>query len=337
MLRCRPESVIAVEASVSTVETDHSVQSAEEEQVVTSQPSEEQPECSSDDTAVVENNTSFLVDELTVKLRKSLTLEDEPLNGSFTAVRQTAVEPDLESDCAKTSSVEHPADDTSTFFDCENKSFDENVLPDNVVDPTEEDIADTQPSAEPEVDVLKPQSVAVTDTEPDPGSTEVAGNMADNLEQPASPPIAVTKGSYAINWDDFDEYSDPFKPKKGLSNSPPKSPVVPACIGAGDGNYRDDVDPFKPSRRLTNSPPGSVSASESSAEKPTQRRSINNNLPEPVTDGIVPSPANGVTQTDETETFVSVVAENKTASVDDGESAEAVEVKSTTECLDTVK
>lgn len=283
---------------------------------------------------MVEGNTSFSVDELTVKLRKSLTLEDQPVNEVSSALDQAAIETDLESDSAKFSSLENPADDTSTFFDCENKSF---VLPDNVIDPTV-DIANNHHSPpQSDVGVVEPHLVGETDDKPDTDSTEIVDKMADNLDQPASPPIAVTKGSYNINWDDFDENSDPFKPKKGLSNSPPRSPVLPACVGAGDSNYVAEVDPFKPSRRLTNSPPGAVSASERSAEKQTQRRSINNNLPEPVTDSIVSSSSDSISPTNATDNM-SVVSENEVPSADDGkQQSDVAEVKSTTECADAVK
>jgi len=277
------------------------------------------------------HNTSLSVDELTIRLRKSLTLDDQPLNESFAGVQQSAVETDLNSESAKISSV----DDTSAFFDCENKSFAENVLPDNAVDPTA-DIADSQPSVQSEVGVIDPPLTDVTDDKLDPCSVEVVGKMADNFDQPMSPPIAITKGSYAINWDDIDENSDPFMPKKGLVNSPPKSPIVPACVGAGDGNFVDKVDPFIPSCQLANSPPAAVSTNEGSAEKQTQRRSINNNVPEPITDDNVSSPANGVSQPESTDSM-SVVSENKTPSMDSNECSEVVEAESTTECLDTIE
>ena len=275
------------------------------------------------------------MDELTVKLRKSLTLDDQPLNESFAGVEQSAVETDLNSESAKISSVEHPADDTSAFFDCENKSFAENVLPDNVVDPAA-DVADNQPPTESEVGVIEPPLTDVTDDKLDPCSTEVVGKMAANFDQPASPPIAVTKGCYTINWDDFDEDSDPFMPKKGLANSPPKSPIVPACVGEGDGKFVDEVDPFRPSCQLTNSPPAAVSANEGSAEKQTQRRSINNNVPEPITDDTVSSPADSVSQPASTDSM-SIVSENETPSMDVNKCSEVVEAESTTECLDTIE
>jgi len=308
--------------------------SDEQQQVGPSQPSGEQSAVDVDDTAAVESNQSFSVDELTVRLRKSLTLEDPPADKSIVAVEQSEpVDADLGSDCAKISSEEQqPADDSATFFDCENTSFVEQVLPDDVVDAA----VDSQPSAQPEADVPEPSTLDVAYDKPDSDSMETVDKMADNSDQPASPPIAVTKGSYAINWDDFDEFSDPFMPKKGLASSPQKSPVVPACVGvedgAGDPNFVGEVDPFKPSRRLTNSPTAADPAGEGSAEKQTQRLSINNNLPEPFTEGTISSSANGISESDAVETSVSAVTESNTQSADDGDGAEPI-----TECSDIVE
>ena len=256
-----------------------------EEEIETTS-SAEQLDDDIDHSAAVEN-TSFSVDELTVRLRKSLTLDDQtqPQNELLAAVEQEA---DLESNAPETLSEDHPANESCTFFDCENKSFVvEDVSPNSVVEPTQ-DIVDNQPAEQSEVNVPEANQVGEADEKLDSDSAElVVEKMAD---LPSSPPIAVTKGSYTINWDEIDENSDPFVSKKRLSNSPLKSPVLPACVGAGDGNSLGEVDAFKPSHRLADSPPGAVAAGEGSAVKPTQRRSVNNNLPEPVADGIFSEP-----------------------------------------------
>jgi len=284
----------------------------------TTLPSEPQLQGDSDDTPAVVN-ASFSVDELTARLRKSLTLDDQPQLESFAAEVQSAAEADSQSNCADIAAEAHPLDESSTFFDCENKSFDEKV----VVGPAQ-DIADN----------ILPVQCEVDDT----ASVEVDENMADHVDQPRSPPIAITKGSYNINWDEFDENSDPVTLQKGLSISPPKSPVVPACVGAGDGIPVAENDPFKPGRRLTNSPPGTVAASTSSPTKQKERRSINNNLPEPVTDAIVSNPVDIVAQSDATD-GVSIVSGKETPSenVGDDEQPEDSEASATTECLHTDK
>ena len=290
VLCCRSESDIPVAAPVIAGETGPLEQSASKIEEQDTLPSEEQQQGGDSDSAAGVENTSFSVDELTTRLRKSLTLNDQPENEVLAAVEQETVGIDLDSDTAKTSLAEPPADESCTFFDCENKSFDENNLPNTLVEPTA-DIGDSHLGEECEADVCEDQQIGETDDTPDTEPREVVETMADNLDLPRSPPIAATKGSYAINWDEVDEDSDPFMPKKQLSNSPPKSPVLPACVGAGDGTSLGEVDPFKPSRRLTDSPPGTVDAGEGSSMKQSQRRSINNNLPEPVSDGIGSEPS----------------------------------------------
>ena len=284
MLRCRCESDIPGASLDRAVETDQLEQSAEVNEVQTTS-EEEQPRVDIDHSTGVEN-TSFSVDELTVRLRKSLTLDDQiqPQNELFPAVEQGA---ELESDAPEILSEDHPANESCTFFDCENESFVvEDVLLNSVVEPTR-DIVDNQPAEQSEVNVSEAEQVGEANEKLDSDSAELAEKMAD---LPSSPPIAVTKGSYTINWDEIDENSDPFMSKKRLSNSPLKSPVLPACVGAGDGNSVGEVDAFKPSHRLADSPPGATAADEGLAVKPTQRRSVNNNLPEPVADVVVREP-----------------------------------------------
>jgi len=55
-------------------------------------------------------------------------------------------------------------------------------------------------------------------------TSSVVDTMSDDLDPPSSPPIAVAKGSYNINWDEFDDAANPFQPRKRLSISPPSSP-----------------------------------------------------------------------------------------------------------------
>jgi len=332
---CRSESDIPVAAPVDTIDTDQLEQAAKKEEVVTPQSSEEQGGCATDSTAVAAD-TSFSVDELATKLRKSLTLDDQPQNESFAAVEQEAVATDLESNTAQVLSEEHPADDSSAFFDCENKSFAENISPVTVVEPAL-DVVDNHVPAQSEMNVPETLQPGETDDKPDSDSLEVVEKMADNLDLPKSPPIAAMKGSYSINWDELDENSDPcMLPTKRLASSLSKSPVLPACVGSGDGSAVDDVDPFKLSRRLADSPPAAVAVNDGSAVKQTQRRSINNNLPEPVTDDIVSSAADNVAGSDATN-GVSLDAENKTPSKEGDKRSEVKQDKSATSGPETVE
>jgi len=316
---------------VSTVETDQ-LEQPEDKEDRTTPPSEPQLQDDSDGSAAVVN-TSFSVDELTAKLRKSLTLDDQPNIESLAAEVQSPAEAEPQSDSAGIAADVHPADDSSTFFDCENKSFVEKV----VVGP-EEDIADNIVLGQSKADEPDIAPVSETDKRRDSESAEVDENMADNVDLPRSPPIAVTRGSYNINWDELDENTDPFTLEKGLSKSPPRSPVVPACVGAGDGNPVAEIDPFKASRRLTNSPPATAAASVGSPAKKSQRRSINNNVPEPVADTVVSSVADSVEQSDAMDD-VSIVSEKKTPSenVCNDKQPEVLENEATTECLNTAK
>lgn len=318
---CRSESDIPVTAApVIAVEADQLEQSAKVRATLLA---EEEPGGDSDSTAAVEN-TSFSVDELTTRLRKSLTLEDQ--NESFAAVEQEAAETDLESNAIKTLSEEHPANESSTFFDCENKSFDGSVLPKTVVEPTQ-DIADNHLPAQSEVNVPEAEQTAETEDIPDSNSLEVVEKMADSSNLPQSPPIAVMKGSYTINWDELDENTDPTMLKKHLLNSPPKSPVMPACIGAGEGTSVGEVDAFKSSHSLSDSPPGAVG--DGSSVKQTQRRSVNNNLPEPVTDSKVASPADNGARSYAVDNM-SLDSQNKTPSTDDDKRSDVVQSQSPT-------
>jgi predicted nucleic acid-binding Zn-ribbon protein len=127
-------------------------------------------------------------------------------------------------------------------------------------------------------------------------SADLLGTMAEDLEQsiplpyePKSPPIAASKGGgYSINWDEFDENTNPFQPKKRLSSSPPavvRSPTLP-----GDGQMVEDINPLNASRRLATSPTPTADVPTgmvgSPAKRP-ERRSVNNNKPELVPDSEV--------------------------------------------------
>ena len=302
-------------------------------------PSEPQPQGDSDGSGAVED-TSFLINELAAKLRKSLTLDEQPNLESFVAEVQLTAETDSRSDSADIAAETHPADDSSTFYDCENKSFHEKAI----VEPAQ-DTADNILPTLAQSEVSEPDVVAVaskTDEREDSDSVVVEGKMADNVDQPRSPPIAITRGNYNINWDELDENSDPFTLKKGLPNSPlPKSPIVPACVGAGDGNtVANELDPFNPSLQLTSSPlaPAAVAGSADSPVKQNQRRSINNNLPEPVTDTVVSEPVDSVAQLDAMDD-VPVVDENKTPSknISNDTPPDVLEDKAATACPETVE
>jgi len=294
-----------------------------DKQEETTHPSEPQlRRGNSDDTAAIEN-TSFSVDELTPKLRKSLTLDDQPKVVSFAAEVQSSVETDSQSKSADL------ADDSSTVFDGENKSFDEKIVSEST-----QHIADNIPCAQSEVDELE----IAADERQDSNSVEFDEKMVANVDQPQSPPIAITRGNYNINWDELDENSDPFRLKKALSHSPPKSSVVSAFVGAGDSNPVAEIDPFKPSRQLTNSPSVIVGASGSSPVKQNQRRSVNNNLPEPDTDTVVSDLADSVAQSDAMDGQL-IASETKTPSenMSNDKQPEVSESETTTERLNAVE
>lgn len=71
--------------------------------------------------------------------------------------------------------------------------------------------------------------------------------MSDPAE-PESPPIAVPKASYAIDWDNFDENTNPFQSRNRLGSSPPRESVAKAIPD-------EKCNPFKPRRKLAQSPP----------------------------------------------------------------------------------
>ena len=288
-------------------------QSAEKDRGATLASEAQQPEGDTDGTSAAEN-TSFSVDELTVKLRKSLTLDEQPQNELLAATVQLSVETDVESNAGKIVTAEQPDDDSATFFDCENKSFDKNVLQqDTVVESTQDITCDVHPAPS-EANVPDVQQIGDIDNKADAESPEVATEMAANLDQPKSPPIAATKGSYTVNWDEVDENTNPVMPKQLTANSPSRSPVVPACAGAGDGNSVGEIDAIKPSHKLTNSPSSAIAS---------------NSLPEPATDSIVVNPADSKVQSEPTDS-ISSVSENKTLPVDDDKLPEVKEGKTTT-------
>jgi len=303
--------------------------------------SEPEPTVSSDDTAAAAESTSFSVDELSTKLRKSLTLDDQPQIEELLSVVnvEPAAETKLQFYSEDIASVENVADASVTFYDCENKSFNENVLPNAVAEltqPTEDQVICVQPEVQPQ-----------TETDDTRGTPEVVESMADNIgEQPRSPPITVTKGTYNLNWDELDENSDPFMPTKGLSNSPPKSSVVGP---AGDGNPMGENDTSKLSRRLTNSPSAAAVGDHSPVKPTKERRSVNNNVPEPiaaVVESDLPEPIAAVVEShprDSSEersdaaTTVPLVTDNNSPSKHNGELAEVVQDEMTSECSKTVE
>lgn len=71
--------------------------------------------------------------------------------------------------------------------------------------------------------------------------------MSDPAE-PESPPIAVPKASYAIDWDNFDENTNPFQSRNRLGSSPPRGSVANTVPD-------EECNPFKPRRKLEQSPP----------------------------------------------------------------------------------
>ncbi|XP_041369918.1 transforming acidic coiled-coil-containing protein 3-like [Gigantopelta aegis] len=83
--------------------------------------------------------------------------------------------------------------------------------------------------------------------------------MSDPEIENTSPPLP-SRGAYSFNFDDVDEFSNPFQSSRALSNSPPK---------ASTGN-----NPFKGKSKLSRSPPGS---SLSVNEKTEHDIVVNNN------------------------------------------------------------
>ena len=54
--------------------------------------------------------------------------------------------------------------------------------------------------------------------------------MTDEGPPPSSPPIPMSKGSYQIDWDNFDDTVNPFKSRACLGSSPPSSGLEGALI-----------------------------------------------------------------------------------------------------------
>ena len=90
-------------------------------------------------------------------------------------------------------------------------------------------------------------------------------------DRSASPPIPAAKGSYSIDWDNFDENINPFQPTVRLGSSPPVGGGL-AGSKAGPG-----LDPFKPKQKLAKSPVH-VAA-------PKEALAMNNNTKEPSLNG----------------------------------------------------
>lgn len=107
-----------------------------------------------------------------------------------------------------------------------------------------------------------------------------------NPTEPESPPIAIPKASYAIDWDNFDENTNPFQSRNQLGSSPPRGAIGKPIPG-------EDFNPFKPSRKLAQSP------TPSGEDKP-ERLSINNNDIESVSDvsGNIDSDVSNAVQND---------------------------------------
>ena len=94
----------------------------------------------------------------------------------------------------------------------------------------EEPVAVDTVKPEPEAGVLE-EAVCPVQATPD--------TMEEDLPLPP-------KASYTIDWDNFDENTNPFESKKAMSNSPPGSPKI-----------KPQNDPFKSSSKVALSPPGS--------------------------------------------------------------------------------
>lgn len=86
-----------------------------------------------------------------------------------------------------------------------------------------------------------PNSVNVT---PDLPHSHIA------MSDPAEPksPIAIPKANYAIDWDNFDENTNPFQSRSKLGSSPPHDSGMKATPD-------EEFNPFKPRRKLAQSPP----------------------------------------------------------------------------------
>lgn len=95
--------------------------------------------------------------------------------------------------------------------------------------------------------VLKPDEVtSETELLVEKTTDVILDEKAATDEAPKSPPI-ISKASYAIDWDNFDESANPFEPRVRLGNSP--------SGGSGKKAPSDEaLNPFKSSKILQLSP-----------------------------------------------------------------------------------
>lgn len=113
--------------------------------------------------------------------------------------------------------------------------------------------------------------------ERDPNAINVTSDLPhsrvtmSDLAEPKSP-IAIPKANYAIDWDKFDENTNPFQSRSKLGSSPPHDSGIKASPPDGEFN------PFKPRRKLAQSPPPGGGIVEHLANN------NNNDLESPVTD-----------------------------------------------------
>jgi hypothetical protein len=79
--------------------------------------------------------------------------------------------------------------------------------------------------------------------------------MDGSEDRPASPPLP--KGSYNINFDEFDDSIDPFKPRGGLSNSPDKVMSNPFQTRnkMASTPTEETSNPFQTKSKIASSPP----------------------------------------------------------------------------------
>ena len=79
--------------------------------------------------------------------------------------------------------------------------------------------------------------------------------MDDTEDRPASPPLP--RGSYNLNFDDFDDSVDPFKPRGGLSNSPDKEMSNPFQTRNKMASTppKEISNPFQTKSKMASSPP----------------------------------------------------------------------------------
>lgn len=115
----------------------------------------------------------------------------------------------------------------------------------------------TIPSSDPSPEQLPPTATL-------PNSVDEPQRSSITMSNPTEPesPIPIPKASYAIDWDNFDENTNPFQSRNRLGSSPPRDGIGKTIPG-------EDFNPFKPSRKLAQSPPP--------GEDKPERLSINNN------------------------------------------------------------